>query len=145
MHRYPKLTISVCASAALCAASSLAVRQKAEFVPVNILMTWTKAQTYCRTHYTDLASVRSSAENKDVFAKKPSGAHWLGLYRDTWKWSDGDGDAFSYWSGTQPAGSTEHCATAYFSDSGRWRDWLCSYTKPFICHHGRPYLYFYIF
>ncbi|XP_035984302.1 uncharacterized protein LOC118557811 [Fundulus heteroclitus] len=109
--------------------------QKAEFVPVNILMTWTKAQTYCRTHYTDLASVRSSAENKDVFAKKPSGAHWLGLYRDTWKWSDGDGDAFSYWSGTQPAGSTEHCATTYFSDSGRWRDWLCSYAKPFICHH----------
>ncbi|KAM4736757.1 dynein regulatory complex subunit 7 [Anableps anableps] len=111
--------------------------QAAKFVAVNSLMTWSQAQSHCRTYYTDLASVRSSTENSEVLAAKPIGeSYWLGLYRDTWKWSDGDRDAFSYWTSTQPGGSTEHCTTAYFSDSGRWRDWLCSYAKPFICHYA---------
>lgn len=98
-------------------------------------MTWSQAQNYCRTHYTDLASVKSLEENSDVLAVKPKGeAYWLGLYRDTWKWSDGDENVISYWSANQPAGATEHCATTYFTDAGRFRDWLCSYAKPFICY-----------
>ncbi|MED6277896.1 hypothetical protein CHARACLAT_018149 [Characodon lateralis] len=110
--------------------------QTAGFVAIPSLMTWTQAQSYCRTYYTDLASVRNSAENSNVLAVKPSGeSYWLGLYRDTWKWSDRHQDQFSFWTFQEPDGSTEHCATTCFSNSGRWRDWLCGSAKPFICHH----------
>uniref|UniRef100_A0A087XL01 C-type lectin domain-containing protein n=1 Tax=Poecilia formosa TaxID=48698 RepID=A0A087XL01_POEFO len=116
---------------------SVSNTQSASFFAVNSLMTWSQAQSHCRTNYMDLASVRTSAENSKLLAVKPSGeSYWLGLYRDTWKWSSGDGRTFSYWTSGQPAGSTEHCTTAYFNDAGRWRDWLCSYAKPFICHYG---------
>uniref|UniRef100_A0A3P9NB68 C-type lectin domain-containing protein n=1 Tax=Poecilia reticulata TaxID=8081 RepID=A0A3P9NB68_POERE len=150
-------------SAALCAAASsrcsqwfhaacniflqsnfcLLSAQSASFVAVNSLMTWSQAQSHCRTNYKDLASVRTSAENSNLLAAKPSGeSYWLGLYRDTWKWSNGDGRTFSYWTSGQPDGATEHCTTAYFNDAGRWRDWLCSYAKPFICHYGAPFITF---
>uniref|UniRef100_A0A3B5MF29 C-type lectin domain-containing protein n=1 Tax=Xiphophorus couchianus TaxID=32473 RepID=A0A3B5MF29_9TELE len=96
------------------------------FLYVKVKMSWAKAESHCRTYYTDLASVRTSAENSKLLAVKPSGeSYWLGLYRDTWKWSNGDGATLSYWTSGQPDGSTEHCSTAYFSDAGRWRDWLC--------------------
>ncbi|XP_014906269.1 C-type mannose receptor 2-like [Poecilia latipinna] len=112
---------------------SVSNAQSASFFAVNSLMTWSQAQSHCRTNYMDLASVRTSAENSKLLAVKPSGeSYWLGLYRDTWKWSNGDG---SHWTSGQPAGSTEHCTTAYFNDTGRWRDWFCSYAKPFICHY----------
>ncbi|XP_008413156.1 macrophage mannose receptor 1-like [Poecilia reticulata] len=115
---------------------SVSSAQSASFVAVNSLMTWSQAQSHCRTNYKDLASVRTSAENSNLLAAKPSGeSYWLGLYRDTWKWSNGDGRTFSYWTSGQPDGATEHCTTAYFNDAGRWRDWLCSYAKPFICHY----------
>uniref|UniRef100_A0A8C2AXP9 C-type lectin domain-containing protein n=1 Tax=Cyprinus carpio TaxID=7962 RepID=A0A8C2AXP9_CYPCA len=52
--------------------------------------TWTDAQKYCRRHYTDLASIRSQEDNDQIIKLIYSlGVPvWIGLYRDTWKWSD---------------------------------------------------------
>lgn len=52
------------------------------------LKTWFEAQSYCRKHYTDLASVRNKAENQPVLILKGSlRVAWICLYRAT-TWSD---------------------------------------------------------
>ncbi|KAE8293743.1 hypothetical protein D5F01_LYC08857 [Larimichthys crocea] len=42
------------------------------FVLINKTMTWTEAQNYCRTNYTDLASVRNMTENQKIQDLKAS-------------------------------------------------------------------------
>ncbi|XP_016334552.1 C-type lectin BML-1-like, partial [Sinocyclocheilus anshuiensis] len=52
--------------------------------------TWTDAQKYCRRHYTDLATIRSQEDNDQItkLLNVWMVPVWIGLYRDTWKWSD---------------------------------------------------------
>ncbi|XP_038154307.1 C-type lectin domain family 17, member A-like [Cyprinodon tularosa] len=102
-------------------------------------MTWTQAQSHCRSHYTDLASVKSSTDNDKIKAIKPAEeAVWLGLFRDQWKWSNGSPLAYTYWVSGQPNGPTESCAATHFDQSGGWVDWKCHETKAFICFHDVP-------
>ncbi|KAE8292699.1 hypothetical protein D5F01_LYC07788 [Larimichthys crocea] len=68
------------------------------FVLINKTMTWTEAQNYCRTNYTDLASVRNMTENQKIQdLKGTEDKVWIGLFRDFWKWSDGSNSSFRYW------------------------------------------------
>ncbi|PWA27054.1 hypothetical protein CCH79_00020664 [Gambusia affinis] len=111
--------------------------QTAAFFYINTLMNWTDAQSYCRLHYTDLASVRSLQENEQIRAARPAGLIvWIGLYKDTWKWSNGNLFLFSYWASGQPDGGLNNCTAADYSLSGRWEDWPCGLEKAFICYHG---------
>ncbi|XP_037830333.1 macrophage mannose receptor 1-like [Kryptolebias marmoratus] len=108
------------------------------FVLVNTYMNWTEAQSYCREHHTDLASVRNEAENQKVKELIPStGINWIGLYRDTWKWVDGSSSSFRYWGSLEPDNYNymDYCAVIYFQDSGRWEDWNCDDKKAFICQN----------
>ncbi|KAL0189847.1 hypothetical protein M9458_016946, partial [Cirrhinus mrigala] len=71
-------------------------------------MTWTDAQTYCRTHHYDLATV----QNEKAF----SGYAWIGLYNDvnSWRWSYNEESlVFQSWALGQPNnyGLGEACAT----------------------------------
>ncbi|XP_052417775.1 putative C-type lectin domain family 20 member A [Carassius gibelio] len=52
--------------------------------------TWIDAQEYCRQHYTDLATIRNKADQDSITSllNIVSPAVWIGLYRDSWKWSD---------------------------------------------------------
>ncbi|KAK5600556.1 hypothetical protein CRENBAI_014787 [Crenichthys baileyi] len=109
--------------------------QTVKFVFINTIMNWTNAQRYCRQHYTDLASVRTLKENEEIRTMKPGVNAWIGLYRDTWKWSNGNLYLFHYWGWGQPNGGTEKCTSADFSLSGQWKDWSCSLKKAFICFH----------
>ncbi|KAF4071305.1 hypothetical protein AMELA_G00271700, partial [Ameiurus melas] len=63
----------------------------ARFIGINNpLLTWPQAQNYCRTHHTDLASSLNSSDNSMLLQVRDiQGDSWIGLYRDTWKWSDG--------------------------------------------------------
>ncbi|XP_045886735.1 uncharacterized protein LOC123957741 [Micropterus dolomieu] len=55
------------------------------FIFVNDLKTWSEAQSYCREHYTDLASVRNRTENAQINKLAQYKPIWIGLYRDSWK------------------------------------------------------------
>ncbi|XP_035983690.1 uncharacterized protein LOC105918719 [Fundulus heteroclitus] len=103
-------------------------------------MTWAAAQSYCRTHHTDLASVRNDNENEQLKATKPDKETvWLGLFRDNWKWSNGSQVTYTYWGSAEPSGPTEYCAAANFASLGHWVDLECSLTKAFICYHEVPF------
>ncbi|XP_051259609.1 lymphocyte antigen 75-like [Dicentrarchus labrax] len=103
------------------------------FIFVNESKTWKAAQSYCRQHYTDLASVRNQSENDLMKDKVPSGHQmWIGLYRDTWSWSDGSVHSFTNWAPSSPSISTEHsCA---FSKLGKWYNLNCSIELNFVCY-----------
>ncbi|RVE71013.1 hypothetical protein OJAV_G00070500 [Oryzias javanicus] len=105
------------------------------FVPVDISMTWIEAQSYCREHYTDLASVRNMEENQKIMAIKPVGGQvWLGLHTGSWAWSSGSTAVFRNWAEGKPD-DTGDCAVANFDDTGKWEDWICTDTKASICYH----------
>ncbi|XP_078100293.1 uncharacterized protein LOC144513177 [Sander vitreus] len=105
------------------------------FVIIITPMTWTKAQSYCRDHHTDLASVRNMTENQEVQAMLTGGGlYWIGLFRDSWKWSDGSTSSFRFWKTGQPDNNNETCVAADFSQSGTWEDWPCDMERPFICY-----------
>ncbi|XP_018521328.1 macrophage mannose receptor 1-like isoform X1 [Lates calcarifer] len=105
------------------------------FVFINNLMTWTEAQSYCRANHTDLASVRNMEENQKIMELLPSGQSvWIGLFRDSWKWSDGSNSSFRYWITGEPNGGTENCVAANFHKSGKWEDQHCGQRRAFICY-----------
>ncbi|XP_059210141.1 macrophage mannose receptor 1-like [Centropristis striata] len=113
--------------------------QDVTFVLTDDHMTWAKAQSYCRKHHTDLASVRNQAENQKVqeLVQAAGGDRkaFIGLYRDSWKWSDGSNSSFRYWISGEPNGYNENCAAADFSSySGQWADVTCDQRLPFICN-----------
>ncbi|KAM8755133.1 macrophage mannose receptor 1-like isoform 5-T5 [Acanthopagrus schlegelii] len=107
------------------------------FVFIKTPMNWTEAQSYCREHHTDLASVRNMTENQKVADLVPAGYRaWIGLYRDSWKWSDGSDSSFRYWRQGQPVNDVgnDACVVADFSGSGEWWDDPCGRNRPFICY-----------
>uniref|UniRef100_A0A3B3BT77 C-type lectin domain-containing protein n=1 Tax=Oryzias melastigma TaxID=30732 RepID=A0A3B3BT77_ORYME len=70
----------------------------AKHVFVSMHLSWSDAQEYCRSHYTDLSPITNDVERwafKKSVSKDQTG--WVGLYWDLkdqkWKWSGGaDGD-----------------------------------------------------
>ncbi|XP_039656425.1 macrophage mannose receptor 1-like [Perca fluviatilis] len=106
------------------------------FVIVPTYMTWPEAQSYCRAHYTDLASVRNMADNQKVLELAGGNWVWIGLFRDSMKWSDGSNSSFSFWKNRQPDNNNgnETCVAADFSQSGAWEDWPCDMERAFICY-----------
>ncbi|XP_074498856.1 C-type mannose receptor 2-like [Sebastes fasciatus] len=107
-----------------------------KFILINIFMTWTEAQSYCRDRYTDLASVRNMTDNQKVQELVPAGENvWIGLFRDSWKWSDGSNSSIRYWSAGQPNNyaGIQPCVAAHF-DSGKWNDVSCDVKRAFICY-----------
>ncbi|XP_034720848.1 macrophage mannose receptor 1-like [Etheostoma cragini] len=101
-------------------------------------MNWTQAQSYCRDHHTDLASMRNMTENQKVRDVAAGYRVWIGLSRDSWKWLDGSKSSFRYWSEKtkEPNNSAgdEACVNAHFIDSGKWEDFPCYEKRVFICY-----------
>uniref|UniRef100_A0A3B3DHA6 C-type lectin domain-containing protein n=1 Tax=Oryzias melastigma TaxID=30732 RepID=A0A3B3DHA6_ORYME len=105
------------------------------FVYIDKAMTWSKAQIHCRENYSDLASVRNKEDNNRITDVIPGRKTvWIGLFRDSWKWSDGSSLSFQYWSRNEPNGPTEICGAAYIENSGKWVDANCVNQFQFICY-----------
>ncbi|KAL7853058.1 hypothetical protein SRHO_G00188430 [Serrasalmus rhombeus] len=105
---------------------------------ISTTKTWRDAQSYCREHYTDMASVRNQTENQQIWnfgVTSSNGGPWIGLIRDSWKWSDQSASSFRYWASTQPdnQGGIENCTAVSMTDQGHWSDMTCDKKLPFIC------------
>ncbi|KAF5886710.1 putative C-type lectin domain family 20 member A isoform X1, partial [Clarias magur] len=60
----------------------------ARYIFISKAMAWIDALSYCRQHYTDMASIRDSQENSVVGSVSTWSFSYTGLTRDPWKWSD---------------------------------------------------------
>ncbi|KAI5628015.1 hypothetical protein C0J50_10625, partial [Silurus asotus] len=105
---------------------------------INKIKTWYEAQTFCREKYTDLVSVRNQTENeviRNLIQTAVNNSVWIGLFNDSWKWSDQSNSSFRYWSSDKPRDDLK-CAAVNGSEQHYWSDVNCTEQLPFICHEG---------
>ncbi|KAL6481080.1 hypothetical protein MHYP_G00091600 [Metynnis hypsauchen] len=112
------------------------------YVLINETKSWCDAQSYCREHHTDLVSVRNQTESQQIWtlAKNSiSSDVWIGLFNDSWKWSDQSASSFRYWASTQPdnQGGNENCTAVSMTDQGHWSDVNCQNKLSFICYDNK--------
>uniref|UniRef100_A0AAZ1WXE8 C-type lectin domain-containing protein n=1 Tax=Oreochromis aureus TaxID=47969 RepID=A0AAZ1WXE8_OREAU len=107
---------------------------------------WTRAQNYCRYNHTDLASGTDQVDGNEMKDLKISHGErmsvWIGLFRDSWRWSDGSDFSFRYWdmqlfNDTQ---SNKTCAMTLLNRSGKWSSDECGKEKPFFCYDDKVIL-----
>uniref|UniRef100_A0A673LZR2 C-type lectin domain-containing protein n=1 Tax=Sinocyclocheilus rhinocerous TaxID=307959 RepID=A0A673LZR2_9TELE len=114
------------------------------FILVQQLMNWRNAQSFCRTNHMDLSSVRKQSENQQIQQLMSTGgvtAVWIGLFRDSWEWSDKSTSSFRNWAPPEPQ-STENATVLVISGSirGQWEDWPCNTQFTFVCQEGKSML-----
>ncbi|XP_077083486.1 putative C-type lectin domain family 20 member A [Siphateles boraxobius] len=105
-----------------------------KLVLIKMLKTWFNAQKYCREHYTDLATIRSLEDNKQIVSLINGFEPWIGLYRESWKWSD----QANFTSSTQLTaqrlnGWGENCAGLFYY-SNSIDDYYCTSLHYFYCN-----------
>lgn len=100
------------------------------YIPVMIPMSWSSAQTYCRTKYTDLTSIRYQQEYNRIMSAIDQTDWWVGLFRYGWVWSDKNNSTFRHWDNNQPVGGLGRCAQVQTTG---FDDVPCASTLPFIC------------
>nr|XP_055046006.1 macrophage mannose receptor 1-like [Misgurnus anguillicaudatus] len=106
------------------------------YVWIRNWMNWSDAQSYCRQHYTDLATIRSQTEN-DYLVQMTAGQGivWIGLFRDWWEWSDGTNfnNTAMNWMTGQPDIDGRNSPCGAVNHDGLMYDQLCTDAFPFIC------------
>nr|XP_046237588.1 uncharacterized protein LOC124055038 [Scatophagus argus] len=101
---------------------------------VETPMKWTDAQQYCREHHTDLLSVRNQIENQEIQHMVPTGKlAWIGLFGDSWKWSDGSYSSFRHeWQDpVDILGDGPNCAHVH---NRSWSRRTCDTKSAFLCY-----------
>uniref|UniRef100_A0A8C1J1S0 C-type lectin domain-containing protein n=1 Tax=Cyprinus carpio TaxID=7962 RepID=A0A8C1J1S0_CYPCA len=107
------------------------------YILVQSAKNWTDAQSYCRQHYTDLPTIHNSEESNQINLILLSGYYiWIGLFLDSWEWSDKWSLFFRHWAAGQPSQSSGSgdCVGMSTTDSGKWAQYSCDLQQPFICY-----------
>lgn len=103
-------------------------------------LTWNEAQVFCRTKFTDLATV-DNMDDQNQLVDTLGGQvtrSWIGLWKGwhkRWMWSDGSGTHhFTGWNDGEPnnVAGNEWCAE--MSEGGKWNDIPCDEAKDFVCY-----------
>ncbi|MEQ2293823.1 hypothetical protein AMECASPLE_037425, partial [Ameca splendens] len=109
---------------------------------VNLPLTWTDAQTYCRKEYTDMVSIQNSEELDQLLSTLSSARYsseaWIGLYSVIkWRWSDGSSAEYSNWDilVDEPnfIAASQFCVSYSF---GAWWDDYCENKYTVVCSNG---------
>ena len=109
------------------------------YVLVRRVVTWTSAKAYCRSHHTDLVSIRNSTENQAVAEASVGLSVWIGLFKDAWHWSDGRYSSLRLWDQHAVGGNfPQSCAVMTSHISGRWSQRSCHELHPFLCTCKQP-------
>uniref|UniRef100_A0A3B3SHV2 C-type lectin domain-containing protein n=1 Tax=Paramormyrops kingsleyae TaxID=1676925 RepID=A0A3B3SHV2_9TELE len=105
------------------------------FTFIDQHMNWFDAQSYCRYSYTDLATVRNKEDNDLIHKMVTNGTWvWIGLFQDTWEWSDLSNSSFRNWKIGQNDNENNTCALAQVTWPGTWDMTPCDEKHPFICY-----------
>ncbi|XP_034071997.1 C-type mannose receptor 2-like [Gymnodraco acuticeps] len=106
-------------------------------------MKWLQAQSYCREHHTDLISgithINEFKIKNQLKNQHKSSNLWIGLFSDTWSWSDGKNVSFRHW---DPDSFEEEASKtcAMTTPNGKWNSDKCTDPKPFYCYDDKVIL-----
>ena len=119
---------------------------------VNLPMSWSDAQQYCREKYTDLATIASMDDISRLQSAFSYSCAWIGLNDDpaswmgpqgndtnSWRWSaTGETSKTGYqkWFAGEPnyAAGEEICVIMV---NGEWYDLSCGNDRAFVCYTGK--------
>uniref|UniRef100_A0A3B4UC98 C-type lectin domain-containing protein n=1 Tax=Seriola dumerili TaxID=41447 RepID=A0A3B4UC98_SERDU len=122
---------------------------------VNLPMTWTDAQHYCREKHTDLVTIESADDFSSLNRPSTSTAwSWIGLTDDpkswkgvmgndvnSWRWSATGETAktdYQSWYYTEPNNIGGHQKCVFVKRQGTWADQDCSVKLAFVCFNVKP-------
>lgn len=130
----------------LCALTFCAPR---EYHFIDSPQSWSQAQSHCRQHYTDLATVRNIEEMNLLVntALQTSGGFrekaWIGLYDNltSWQWSYERGlydqpISYTNWALGEPDVFLGNEMCVKMGLEGQWEDAQCRLNYSFICYDG---------
>ncbi|XP_070978006.1 C-type mannose receptor 2-like [Oncorhynchus clarkii lewisi] len=107
-------------------------------------MNWTEAQSYCRAHYTDLATVDDMEDqNRLITSVSFDDWFWIGLKKgDSMKWHWSLADRRFYREGETEfrnwdTGTPQNGNCAFMSTSGLWNNTSCDDQHHFLCYDGK--------
>lgn len=116
-----------------------------KFYLIKEKKTWLEAQSYCRKHHTDLVSGQNQLQDKELVSEIASiyTSMIFGLFRDTWKWSDGSSFSFRHrnhsFADHQP--DNKSCAMVMLNKNSSWETDDCNSTKSFFCYDSEFFEY----